>query len=58
MTTTWIPLDEPMKHCKSCVNNTACEQIKAQVKKCVKETYRFRCPVEVFVPNGVDDGTN
>lgn len=46
----WIVLKDPVGVCSHCVNNKACEEIRKQIGKCTEARYRFRCPIEVFVP--------
>ena len=45
---TWAILINQIGSCLECVHNPVCKQIKAHIKHCVKEKYRYRCPIEVL----------
>ena len=44
----WVELKGPIGSCKDCVQNSECTRIKNFIAGCTKETYRFRCPIEVL----------
>lgn len=43
----WVPLNEVHGHCKNCKHNVACMAIQKHIAECVKQEYRFRCPIKV-----------
>jgi len=46
----WVVLSNPIGSCGNCTHNAACIAIKSHIVKCTQAKYRFRCPIEVFVP--------
>ncbi len=50
----WVVLDEPIGSCGNCTNNAACIAIKSHITRCTEAEYRFRCPIEVFVPLDIE----
>ena len=52
----WVELTGPIGSCGNCTHNAKCIELKSQVTRCTEAKYRFRCPIEVFVPEGVQHG--
>ena len=48
----WIALTGPIGSCSNCTNNAACIALKNHLLKCTQANYRFRCPIEVYIPKG------
>ena len=50
----WIELKKPIGTCDLCLHDKKCREIKHQITQCTEANYRFRCPILVYVPNGVE----
>ena len=53
----WIELSGPIGSCSNCTHNAKCVQIKRHITKCSEAEYRFRCPIEIFAPDGSYDSS-
>jgi hypothetical protein len=52
----WIEILQPIGACSLCIHQKECKLIKHQTAQCHAAKYRFRCPIEIFVPEGVQHG--